>query len=350
MLRARLTASKLQEQAQRVLRGIPQPAQITWEHVACPLCEGDSPRTLLEMDLPPDEQRCTVAECEACSMVYLTPRPDAGSIGQYYSRDYKPYQCRSARSGSWTAIKQRLTQSVLAARLGYPLENRHWVDSILGPALAPFLLPSQDSITRIPYHGEGKLLDFGCGAGWLAHRLQQRGWDVTGIDFSPIAAQQVRESYGIPVHVGSLPHSAIAPESFDVITMGSVLEHVHDPHAILNGAVDALRPGGLLVIVVPNIASWGFRTFGKDWFALDLPRHLLHFSPKTLTRLVQEHGLEVRALRMLGRKSWLRRSLEQSASHRWMLRAPFLTSALTRWTVRTGQADCMLVLASTPSR
>jgi SAM-dependent methyltransferase len=209
-------------------------------------------------------------------------------------------------------------------------------------------------MTAIPFHGEGRLLDFGCGSGWYAHRMRQRGWRVTGMDFNPYAASQVEQQFGIPVLVGSLPHAQVAPESFDVITMGSVLEHVYYPRQVIEAATEALRPGGLLVVVVPNLDSWGFRHFGRDWFPLELPRHLLHFTPASLRRLVVTCGLDVLDLRMLGRTSWMRRSLARAADRRektvsrwlleWFAGRRIIQSLLTRWSVWSKQADCILLI------
>jgi SAM-dependent methyltransferase len=233
------------------------------------------------------------------------------------------------------------------------------VIAVIAVLASPWLRPGRDSLTAIPFHGEGRLLDFGCGAGWYAHRMRQRGWKVSGIDFSRYAASQVQQRLGIPVLVGSLPHPEVKPESFDVITMGSVLEHVHHPRQVIDAAARALRPQGLLVVVVPNLDSWGFRYFGRDWFPLDLPRHLLHFTPITLRRLVEAHGLEVQELRMLGRTSWMRSSLALARRRRGASfgrrllaacqRLRIVPSLLTRWSVWNRQADCILLIARKPS-
>jgi SAM-dependent methyltransferase len=215
-------------------------------------------------------------------------------------------------------------------------------------------------MTAIPYHGEGRLLDYGCGSGWYLQRLREQGWQVTGMDFSAYAARKVSERYGIPVHVGTLPHPDVKDATFDVITMGCVLEHVHAPHALVGAAVRALRPGGLLVIAVPNLDSWGFRTFGRNWWPLELPRHLLHFTPPTLRRLVEAHGLEVCEERMLLRGGWMRRSLAilgrqpgRTATERLLVRLGqprIVSSLLTHWTVWTHQADCIFLTARRPGR
>jgi SAM-dependent methyltransferase len=153
-----------------------------------------------------------------------------------------------------------------------------------------------------------------------------------------------------------LPHPAIEPESFDAINMGSVLEHVHHPHQVIESVVRALRPGGIFAVSVPNFASWSVRTFGAASFILDLPRHLLHFTPATLRRLLNAHGLEVSELRMVGRVAWMRQTLRASAAKGVGVR-PFVLrmgtlrpvlGALTRWTVWTRQADQLFAIARKP--
>jgi 2-polyprenyl-3-methyl-5-hydroxy-6-metoxy-1,4-benzoquinol methylase len=332
---------------------------IVWEEVACPLCAAVDEEVLLAVLAEGEPALYRLVSCRRCGMHYLNPRPDEASIGRFYPADYEPYQPPQKSFTSWRARLRRYLKRISMAHLyGDPPRLKHWYQRALAAAAAPWFRPSRDSLTALPYHGRGRLLDFGCGSGWYLHRMRERGWDVTGIDFSEHAAGGVRQHFGLPVLVGSLPHPEVAPESFDVITMGCVLEHVHDPHRVVGAAAEALRPGGLLVISVPNIDSWGFRYFGEDWWSLELPRHLLHFTPPTLRRLVESHGLEVQEQRMMARGSWMRRSLEitrrredQPVGRRLLGRLGrwrVVSSSLTRWTVCTRQSDCIMVIARRP--
>jgi SAM-dependent methyltransferase len=300
---------------------------VVWEDVPCPLCNSRAHEELLSIAAEP-HHAYRLARCLDCGLGYLNPRPNAASIGRYYPPEYNPHQAPARRS-SW---RQHLSR---------------WFAGAASPADA-------NSLTSLPLHGEGRLLDFGCGGGWYAHRMQQRGWDVTGIDFSARAAAEARRRFQFPVHVGSLPHPAIVPASFDVITMGAVLEHMHHPHEIIAAAAQALKPGGLLVIVVQNLDSWGFRHFQQDWFPLDLPIHLLQFTPATLSRLVADHGFAISRLEMIARAGWMRRSFAMARNRRAPGRRPLLlrlgsfrplVNLLTRWTVRTDQADCIRLIA-----
>jgi SAM-dependent methyltransferase len=328
-----------------------------WEEIACPLCAAVEEERVIEV--PAAEGVHRVVRCRRCGMSYLNPRPDVHTIGRYYSADYEEYQApERPRSNPWHRLREKLERLVLAHEYGHPPPLTRWYEKALAGVCAAWCRPRADSMTGILYHGEGRLLDVGCGSGWYAHRMRQRGWKATGLDFSAHAARQVARRFGIPTLVGSLPHPEIRDESFDVITMGCVLEHVHHPHAIIHGAAQALRPGGWLVIVVPNLDSWGFRFFGADWWPLELPRHLLHFTPATLRRLVEAHGLQVCEVKMLLRGGWMRRSLAMLRQRQDLPPARRLlarlgrwrpvSSLVSRWTYWTRQADCIMLLARRP--
>jgi len=331
-------------------------ADVIWEEVPCPLCGAGREETLLIVPAEQARADYRLVRCRACGLGYLNPRPAPESVGTFYPDNYECYQSpQPRRLRSLAQLRLRLERLVMAHYYGNPRPEPGMLDKVLCRVCGPWLRPSNASLSAVPYVGEGKLLDFGCGSGWYAHRMAQWGWKVTAMDFSKHAVEQVRRRYGIPTLMGSLPHPAVGRESLDVITMGQVLEHVHRPHDILAAAKQALRPGGLLVISVPNLESWGFRHFRRDWWPLDLPRHLLHFSPATLCRLVEGHGLQVESLRLLGRTSWMRRSFvfAHKRSHGPIRRGSLgifrnlrtVTSLLTRWTVWTGQADCILLIA-----
>ena len=142
----------------------------------------------------------------------------------------------------------------------------------------------------IPWHGRGRLLDFGCGGGAYLERMHRQGWDVTGLDVSAAAVECVRTRLGLRALLGTLPHPELKPATFDVVTMWHSLEHVHEPLEVLRAAHQLLAPGGKLLVATPNIDSLPFRWFGQAWYGLDLPRHLTHFSSRTLRRLLERAG------------------------------------------------------------
>lgn len=326
---------------------------LTWQTVACPVCGSEDEKELLITSCPGGGDSYRLVQCRSCLLGYVNPRPDPASIGRFYPEDYCCYQTRrSHRRGLWSGAKQYLHKLVLAHCYDHPVRaHLAWPERILATLLGHGLGWGRRCSTTLAFRGQGDMLDFGCGAGWFAFRMREQGWNVTGMDFNAHAAQRARLHYNIKVIVGTLPHPEVGPESFDLITMSNVLEHIHSPHPVIAAAARALRPGGSLIITVPNLESLAFRYWGPDWWALDLPRHLLHFSPAPLRRLVEGHGLHVTRLRMLPRKAWMRRSFARGRhSNRHPLvgqlgRVRLIPSLVTRWSVWTQQADCITLEA-----
>jgi SAM-dependent methyltransferase len=93
--------------------------------------------------------------------------------------------------------------------------------------------------------------------------------------------------------VGDFLQSPYAESSFDSVVLWHVLEHVPDPVAAIRRARQVLRPGGLLVIAVPNFESLQARFAGRHWFHLDVPRHYHHFGLAVLRRLLISNGFSI---------------------------------------------------------
>jgi SAM-dependent methyltransferase len=125
----------------------------------------------------------------------------------------------------------------------------------------------------------------------MLRALRDRGWRVIGTERSVASARSAREENGVPVFVG--PLAALCPETFDLIILFHVLEHLKDPRAILRECANLLRPGGTLVVSVPNSESWQARIFSEFWFHLDVPRHLGHFSARALAQATGGAGLSI---------------------------------------------------------
>jgi len=294
---------------------------IQWETVACPLCgqRGEDEFLCARGD---DGREYRLARCRSCSFVYLNPRPDAATIDRLYPPDYSPYR-----------VPRRRKRRALS-RLR---------DTLVGRG-------ERTLSDRIPVMPGGVLLDYGCGAGAFAAQMRNRGWNAMGMDFSLHAAAVARAEYGLHVIEGPLPHPAVGRESLDAITLRMVLEHVHDPLALLSAASDVLKPGGWLYICVPNLAAWGFRTFGGAWFPLRLPWHLLHFTERTLRSAVERAGLAVEAVATGAHSNWMGWSIERAGRERprWYLRAAQMKlarSALARWSRWRGAGDELCLLA-----
>jgi SAM-dependent methyltransferase len=134
----------------------------------------------------------------------------------------------------------------------------------------------------------GRLLDVGAGRGDLAVVLEERGWDVTGLEPSAEACEQGSRR-GVRMVEGTLT-TAQLEGGFDAIVFQHSLEHVVEPREDLVRARELLREGGIVLVSVPNFGCWQRRTFGSAWFHLDLPRHRSHFTAAGLERLLAASG------------------------------------------------------------
>lgn len=148
-----------------------------------------------------------------------------------------------------------------------------------------------DAVRR--YSQPGRVLDVGCGRGLTLASLRDHGYQPLGIELSDIAAYHAREQLGLEVRIGDFLALELEPESFEAIIFWHSLEHFADPIAALDRARRLLKPGGLLVIAVPNMDSAQARISGPQWFHLDVPRHYVHFSDRGLRRALEKRGFRV---------------------------------------------------------
>jgi len=128
--------------------------------------------------------------------------------------------------------------------------------------------------------------------------MARRGFRVLGVDISPKAGNLVTK-LGLPVLVGEFLEVRLSQRAFDVVTMNHFLEHSFNPPKSLERAHALLKPGGRLVVGVPNFASWARLHFGSDWSDLEVPRHSFHFTPRGLVRLLEAHRFTIDSLRFV---------------------------------------------------
>ncbi|NVO31554.1 class I SAM-dependent methyltransferase [Hymenobacter sp. P5342] len=230
----------------------------------CPVCGKTELRNKLVVeDRSVSHESFAIQQCAACTFQFTNPRPDAAHIGRYYeSEEYV-----SHNSGAGGLINQ-------AYKVARVFTMRRKV------ALLNKLVPAR-----------GKLFDYGCGTGHFLAAAKADGWQVAGWEPNPGAREEASRRVGQPIGRAGLVDFQEA--SFDAITLWHVLEHVHELNDTLRQLIRLLRPGGTLVIAVPNVESLDAQHYGPDWAAYDVPRHLYHFSPKTMKLLLKKHRLQV---------------------------------------------------------
>jgi SAM-dependent methyltransferase len=136
---------------------------------------------------------------------------------------------------------------------------------------------------------KGNILDIGCGTGAFLNEMKSASWNITGLEPEKKASKIASKLYGIntqnPEVLFQLPKN-----SYDAITMWHVLEHVPDLNERIQELKNLLDNNGRLFVAVPNYTSGDAGRYGKYWAAYDVPRHLWHFSPKSIRTLFNKHG------------------------------------------------------------
>ncbi|MDD5141089.1 MAG: class I SAM-dependent methyltransferase [Verrucomicrobiales bacterium] len=220
-----------------------------------------------------------------CGLIWLDPMPIPEDIGKAYEHYYThATQNGNSRAGWLKQTYQLMQREYLAGKYNYPAGSQSAVIKSLGKLL--YLFPVHrneiDSEARfLSAISRGHLLDVGCGSGeWLAS-MRDLGWLVRGVDFDENAVRVARQR-GLEVECGSLEQQAFSNDSFDVVTLNHVIEHVPDPIKTLAECARILKPGGRLILFTPNNASLSHQLFKQDWRGLEPPRHLHLFSMQSL--------------------------------------------------------------------
>jgi SAM-dependent methyltransferase len=199
--------------------------------------------------------------CPGCGAGNTRPDADDAAIARYYPSGYGPHGETAGRLAD--GLRRLLTRHEM--RVGAP--------RALGQ--------------RTP----GRVLDVGCGNGTLGSILINRGWKVDGIEPSKAACAEA-VGRGVRARVGTLETLQVERGAYDAVIFHQSLEHIGDPRAAIREAFGALAPGGLITISVPNFDCWARRRFGSNWFHLDLPRHRIHYGPRSLHLLLGHAGYE----------------------------------------------------------
>ena len=261
----------------------------TFESVACELCGSDQSEVILQAK----ERRfglegCfTVVRCKKCSLVYINPRPLEEGLRRYYPRDYYAYQPAPQKSGLPQRMKGRIKAMALEEYKTAPGHSIPSPRKLLRRALS---FPLQGRLQGLPDHlSGGRVLDVGCGTGGYLRLLRELGWEVYGVEVDEVACAEAKK-WELDIFHGQLEEAGFPEDCFDLVRMNHVLEHLPRPLRSLKEAKRVLKEGGRLLIEVPNVASLSALLFGDRWYHLDVPRHLFHFSPRTLRPLLEKAG------------------------------------------------------------
>lgn len=316
------------------------PVPLVLERVPCPLCGSEQSDVLVRTTDHPGgfAELFTIERCRGCGHGFMNPRPTRDSIADCYPATYGPHQALPAAPGRVVATEAAADSGT---RCGRP-----WILRCLPlgriPGLRSFyhwLMEDHSQLVPHPMirdNGSGgsaiappSALELGCATGSYLLRLQQAGWTVVGVEPSPGASAMARAA-GLTVHTGTLDDFDPGDRQFDLAAAWMVLEHVPDPRATLRTLHRLLKPSGQLLLSIPNASCWETLCFGRYWYGWEPPRHLQHFSVRSVRRLLTECGFDSIVVQHQRNVSYIPGSLglliisfvPGSRMGRWLLRYP----------------------------
>lgn len=233
---------------------------------ACPVCGSTATgEKLVAKDYTVSQQSFEIWECADCGLRFTQGIPDPASVGNFY------------QSGAY--ISHTDTREGLINKL-YHIVRKLTLQRKLR------LVEKATGIRK------GNLLDIGAGTGAFVHTAALHGWKVTGLEPDAATRQRAADAYNLNLQ-NTDTLLQLPAETFDAITLWHVLEHVHELHPTIEQIKNLLKKNGRAFIAVPNYTSYDAGAYQQYWAAYDVPRHLYHFSPNAIEKLLQLHGLQL---------------------------------------------------------
>lgn len=207
----------------------------------------------------------TIVKCKECGFCYTNPRPKEEFLPVFYTEDY------------FQDIRHR--KRFYEPDGSIKLDEGNYLNRII-------------EIENY-FDNRGVLLEIGAARGGFLKKMQDRGWEVFGVEISEDAVELAKQVNNLRLFCGNFI-SYHLNNHFDVICMYQTLEHLPEPKEILKKAFTELKPNGILVIEVPNIKGWDIMWNKREKeLVYDLPRHLNHFSPLLLKKELNKLGFEI---------------------------------------------------------
>jgi len=223
----------------------------------CPVCAHSQKKHLYSLSAG------NLVSCQHCQLVLFVPRPSPEELAEFYNTEgYREgyEQSPMARQSFAIARYEQLEKAIA-----------HYSPSLLSKANKRFL-------------------DIGCGLGDFLSVVAAQGWNITGTEISPKAVQQANSLLGDKVIEGEIINLELPENSYDLITIYHVIEHLLDPVATLVKIRHLLKPEGMAFIETPNMGSLGARLRGKNWSHIIPPEHITYFKPSSLNYALKEAG------------------------------------------------------------
>ena len=229
----------------------------------CPWCDSDNNHQFLKLkDYFLTQEDFEILECNDCKLLFTTPCPAPDKIGDYYKSDnYLSHN--ENNKGLFSYIYNKVKK--------INIRNKF---KIIGDV--------KSAMGNVP-----KLLDIGCGVGDFLLFAKEKGWEINGVEPSVFARTMAEKK--LNTKILSLNELKNIPDnSFDVVTMWHVLEHVDDLRTEMFHLQRIIKNDGKLILALPNYKSYDAEHYKDKWAAYDVPRHLNHFTKTSLNNIIKE--------------------------------------------------------------
>ncbi len=237
---------------------------------ACPCCNGvDISKVLSAADHTVSNETFEIWQCNVCTARFTQNVPDKNEIEKYY---------KSENYISHSDTKQGFINSL------YHFVRKRTLNG------------KRKLVEKYTKLSIGKILDIGAGTGAFLQVMQKSEWEVTGLEPDETARENAKKLYGLSLQPSEELFNLKA-ETFDAITLWHVLEHVHELHEYMDQLKKLLKLTGCLFIAIPNYACYDEKIYKEFWAGYDVPRHLYHFSPTSITQLLLQHGLQLKEIK-----------------------------------------------------
>lgn len=218
---------------------------------------------------------CFIYSCSDCGLLFVFPQPEEKDLLAFYSESY-------FRRGN------KYNPKIKSLSYDPNLQNDLMKMKLLNK-----------------YKSSGRLLDVGCAMGGFLKIANEQGFEVEGVEVAETAAQYVKQNLGIKVSNCDLPNANLGAESFDIITLWDVFEHLKNPNPVLAEVHRLLRPGGLVFISTGDASSLWARLSGRYWQLLTPSQHMFFYTPKSLRKILELNKFSVRKIIHSGKRATL---------------------------------------------
>lgn len=208
-----------------------------------------------------------LGKCISCGLVFMNPMPNNEELSKFYAQDtYYSFHIDIYKENS---MVKKFFKTILF----------------------------QDFTTKDPkFKNKGKILDIGCGNGWVLYQYKKIGWEVAGAEPSAVAAE-IGNKVGLNISTGDLISANFKEQEFDYIRSNHSFEHIFNPIETLSEIHRVLKYDGKVFIGIPNIGGLNAKIFKKYWYYLGAPVHTFNYNPENITQIMEKNGFKVKEIK-----------------------------------------------------